>query len=277
MRRLTAAAALLLITGPAPAPAGFSVAPARLAIVTGQCNGGDLQVKVRNPHRKPIYARVVLKGGEGLHLPRRLIETWLPPGYSRTVPVTVSAVTAGDYTVRVTSGADRLSIPVTVTAPVPSQDLVRTASRVTASSARAGLLACGAVDGDADPARWRKGTGWADATGREWPDWLAVAWDEPQRIAAVDLVTVDSAEFPVGGFGLRDWDVQVRAGDGWETVTRVRGNTRATVRSTFAPRRTTEMRIMTYAANGTNDWSRIVEIRVHPEVPDELPAADSPR
>jgi hypothetical protein len=274
-----AVAVLFAATLEAP-DAVVTVTPEKLSIATGQCNGEDLSVRLTNPGDEPVFADARLSADDALHLPRRLISTWLPPGYTRTVPVTVSAAAgtpAGTYTVRVKNGGERLDVPVTVAPPVPSENLARSASRVTASSARAGLLACGAVDGDADPARWWKGTGWADATGKQWPDWYRITWETPQRIGRVELTTVDSAEFPVDRFGLRDWDVQVATNDGWETVARVRGNRAATVTSRFAERRSTEVRVLTYAANGTNDWSRVVELSVYQEEPHDLPAADLSR
>ncbi|MEU8616174.1 hypothetical protein AB0C29_50160, partial [Actinoplanes sp. NPDC048791] len=97
------AAALLAVVatavcGPAPATAGpprtgvrLSVGPETLPITTGQCNGGQLLVRLTNSGRTPVYADAVITAPEALHLPRRLISTWLPAGYTRTVPVAVSA------------------------------------------------------------------------------------------------------------------------------------------------------------------------------------------
>jgi hypothetical protein len=251
-------------TGPAPR-ARLTVEPGALPITTGQCNGGRLQVKLTNPGPEPIYATARLGASDLLHLPRRLISTWLPPGYTRTVPVTVSAATGtapATYLVRVISKDQRIEVPVTVTPPAPSPDLTRSVSRVNASSYRAGLLPCGALDGDADPAHWWKGTGWADGTGKEWPDRLRLKWATPQTVSSVRVTTTDSAEFPAAQFGLRDWDIQVAGPDGWQTVAAVRGNAAAAVTSTFPPRRTTQLRIVTHAANGNNDWSRIAELQV---------------
>jgi hypothetical protein len=252
--------AVVLLLAPPPVAVGAS--PGKLRITTGQCHGADLTVTLANRSARGTYASVRVTADPALHVPRRLIETWLPPGYTRTVPVTVSApagTAPGKYTV--TAGDE--AVPVVVASAVPSKNLARNASAVTASSARAGLLACGAADGDADPARWWKGTGWADATGKVWPDWYHLAWPAPQRIARVELVTTDSAEFPAARFGLRDWDVQVATAAGWVTAAEVRGNTKARVTSTFAPRTASGLRILTHAANGADDWSRITEVSVY--------------
>jgi hypothetical protein len=250
---------------PPAAESSLTVEPDTVAIATGQCNAGQLLVRLTNRGPVPVYADAVLSASDALHLPRRLISTWLPVGYTRTVPVTVSAPSgtpAGTYAVRVTSGEQQADVPVTVSRPRPSPDLTRSAARVSASSSRAGYLVCGALDGDADPAHWGHGTGWADATGRQWPDWYQLSWDTPQQLSRVDIATVDSAEFPTERYGLRDWDVQLATADGWRTVVKVRGNTAATFSSTFPTQRTDTLRIVTYAANGANDQSRIVELTV---------------
>ncbi|GAA3933240.1 hypothetical protein [Actinoplanes auranticolor] len=270
------AAALLVIAatalcGPAPATAGPSRSGVRLSVdratlpITGQCNGGELRVRLTNRGPAPVYADAVLTAPAALHLPRRLISTWLPAGYTRTVPVAVSApagTPTGTYTVSVTSGEHRVAVPVVVSPARPSADLARSAVRVSASSSRTGFPVCGAVDGDADPAHWGHGTGWADGTGRQWPDWYELTWSGPRQPARVTLTTVGSAQFPTARYGLRDWDVQLATAAGWRTVAAVRGNTAVTVTSTFPRQRTGALRIVTHAANGLNDQSRIVELSV---------------
>jgi hypothetical protein len=275
--RAQRAAALLVIVatavgGPAPATAGpprtgvrLSVDRATLPITTGQCNGGQLLVRLTNRGPAPVYADAVLTAPEHLHLPRRLISTWLPAGYTRTVPVAVSAPTGtptGTYAVQVTSGEQRVAVPVVVSPARPSANLARTAARVAASSSRTGFPVCGAVDGDADPAHWGDGTGWADGTGRQWPDWYELTWSSLQQPTRVTVTTVDSAPYPTARYGLRDWDVQLATAAGWRTVAEVRGTTAATVTSTFPAQRTGALRIVTHAANGLNDQSRIVELTV---------------
>ena len=272
--RLAALLAIVAVTmgGAAPAAAAppatgvqLTVDPQTLPIATGQCNGGRLLVRLTNRGPAPVYADAVLTASEALHLPRRLISTWLPAGYTRTVAVPVVAATgtaAGAYAVSVTSGEQRVDVPVAVSPPLPSPNLARSAARVSASSSRAGFLVCGAVDGDADPAHWGYGTGWADGTGRQWPDWYQLTWATPQRLSRVDIATVNSAEFPTARYGLRDWDVQLATAGGWRTVAEVRGNTAATVSSTFPAQHTDALRIVTYGANSANDQSRIVELTV---------------
>ncbi|GIF16083.1 hypothetical protein [Actinoplanes teichomyceticus] len=228
---------------------GLAADPATLAITSGPCNGRAVTVRMTNDGPAPVYADAVLAASPGLHLPRRLISTWLPPGYTRSVPVMVSAAVgtrAGVYHVRVSGGGRRIDVPVTVTAPAPDAALVRLAARVTASSARASGGVCAAIDGD-------PGTMWNDATGRRWPDRWQLAWDRPHRVGLVRVVTTARG-------GLRDWDVQVAVPAGWETVAAVRGNTAVEVTSTFAARRATAVRIVTLAGNGAGDQSRLAEV-----------------
>ncbi|KUL31915.1 discoidin domain-containing protein [Actinoplanes awajinensis] len=229
-----------------------SVDPGALAITTGQCNGSDLVVRMTNDGPEPIYADAFLEAPAALHLPRKMISSWLPPGYTRSVPVAVRAATgtpAGVYHVRV-SGKD---VPVTVREPEPSADLMRLASRVSASSARAGSGACAAIDGD--PA-----TMWNDGTGKRWPDWWQMSWDRAQVVGKVEVVTTAS-------WGLRDWDVQVDAGAGWSTVASVRGNVAVRNLSIFPSLRVKSVRIVTLAGNTVNDQSRLVEVIVSAPYP----------
>jgi hypothetical protein len=234
-------------------------------ITAGQCNGARLTVRLTNQGSTPTHADATLTAPDALHLQRGTISTYLPAGYTRTVVLTVSSppgTAPGTYRVRVTAGTSHLEIPVTVAPTVasPTGNLARSATRVTASSSRAGYPLCGAVDGDADSEHWGLTTGWNDVTGRQWPDWYQLHWDTHQRISQVRLHTLDSAASPAARFGLRDWDVQVTTATGWVTVAQVRGNTTGTVTSAFAALDTMDLRIVTYAANGANDYSRIVEV-----------------
>ncbi|WIM99239.1 discoidin domain-containing protein [Actinoplanes oblitus] len=250
-------AAALLVLGLAGSPVAAGPPPARpltvtpgaLSIMTGQCNGRDLVVGLVNTTRKPIYADAALEADPALHLPRRLISSWLPPGYTRSVPVAVRAAPGagtGTHHVRVSGGGTSIDVPVRVSAPPPGADLMRLAARVSASSARATGPACAAIDGKTE-------TIWNDATGKRWPDWWQLDWDASHRVSRVEVVT--TAEW-----GLRDWDVQVAVPNGWATVRSVRGNTAVRNVAIFAARRTKSVRIVTLAGNAVNDQSRLAEV-----------------
>ncbi|GLW28520.1 hypothetical protein [Actinoplanes regularis] len=235
--------------GPVVAHDGLIVDPDALRITTGQCNGDELTVRLTNTGRKAIYADASLSAPAELHLPRTLISTWLPPRYTSSVPVPVRATDGarpGTYHVRVSSRGRTADVPVTVTDPPASADLVRSAARVTVSSARADAAACNAIDGN--PVSM-----WIDATGKRWPDWWRVDWAAARRVSRVAVTTTAQ-------WGLRDWDVQVAEGQQWVTVASVRDNTAVEHVSQFAERRTGSVRIVTRAGNQVNDVSRLVEV-----------------
>jgi hypothetical protein len=270
MSRFAAILAAAAMAVPVPAPPVnaliLTVRPGSLPIATGQCNGGRLLVGLTNGSGRAIYANAVITAAGALHLQRTLISTWLPAGHTSTVPVSISAATgtpAGTYRVQLTGGPQPLTVPVTVSPPAPTPNLARLASQVDASSIRAEYPVCGALDGDANPADWGHGTGWADGTGRQWPDTYQLTWPTPQAVSRVDLTTVNSAQYPTSKYGLRDWDIQIGTVGGWQTVAEVRGNVTATVSSGFPAQLTDKLRIVTYAANGLNDQSRIVELAVY--------------
>ncbi|AEV83726.1 coagulation factor 5/8 type domain-containing protein [Actinoplanes sp. SE50] len=237
-----------LVALSATPPVSITVAPATLPITIGQCNGGTITVKLTNHGKTPIYADASLSADPALHLPRSLITTWLPAGYTSSVPVAVRATRAGDFRVRVTAGPSRVEVPIRVGTPAPGAALTRLASRVTASSARAGSPACAAIDGRAD-------TMWNDTTGKRWPDWWQLDWDTAHRVSRIAVTTTADG-------GLRDWDVQVAVPTGWQTVDSVRGNRSALKISTFTARATTAVRIVTLAGNGVNDQSRLVDVAI---------------
>ncbi|MEV6348984.1 discoidin domain-containing protein [Actinoplanes sp. NPDC051851] len=265
---LTAALLQLQLQLPVPVPFGTPIAvlPERLPVSTGQCNGDNLRLALTNDTASPVFADASITASPELHLPRSLVSTWLPAGYTRTVPLPVSVVHGtppGDYQVTVVSGTNRIRVPVTVTAPQPSPDLTRSAAFVTASSSRAGLMPCGAVDGDDDPANFGITTGWNDATGKQWPDWIRFDWDTPQQITRVSLTAANTVEFPFPRFGLRDWDIQIpAAGTAWQTVATVRDSTTPLNITTFPKVTTRSLRILTLAGNGVNDQTRVTEIAI---------------
>ncbi len=123
--------------------------------------------------------------------------------------------------------------------------------------------ACGAVDGDRDSEHWAKTTGWNDATKGNFPDWLQVTFDQPQTVGRVDLYTLDSKQYPAAKYGLKDWDVQAKVGDAWQTVAEVRNNVAGLKSSTFTPVTATAVRILALASNEGPTYSRVVELEVY--------------
>ncbi|GAB3945499.1 hypothetical protein GCM10027614_37400 [Micromonospora vulcania] len=212
-----------------------------------------------------MYADAFLEVSAPLQLSRNLVSSYLPAGYTLKVPITVTAprdTPPGRYAVTVRSGERRLSVPVEVVpGPVDTTGNLARYVPVTASSENLPLYpACGAVDGDRDSNHWATTTGWNDANKGSFPDWLQVTFDRPETVGRVDLYTLDSTKYPAARYGLRDWDVQVRVGESWQTVAQVRGNVAGLVSSTFTPVTATAFRILTLASNETAGYSRVVEL-----------------
>jgi hypothetical protein len=120
-----------------------------------------------------------------------------------------------------------------------------------------GFAPCNAIDGNRDPAGW-PGTGWNDNTVAQYPDWLEVRWAQPRTVGRAYLTTLPSG-------GIRDYDVQAAAGEGWQTVAQVRGNTAAAVESTFEPVQTSAVRVLVNASNviPVGNHARIVELELY--------------
>ncbi|HVX46207.1 MAG TPA: hypothetical protein VHC49_20110 [Mycobacteriales bacterium] len=242
--------------------------PATLSIATGQCAGASFTVTMTNNAKQAVYADATLSAPKALSLQRNLISTYLPAGYTRKIDVPLTSplgTEPGTYPVTITSSGSTATLPVTVatTTPDPNGNLARSTSAIKVSSVHAGYPACGAVDGDADSDHWATSTGWNDGTSGVWPDWFELDWASPQTVGRVVLDTLNSAKYPAAKYGLKDWDIQVRDGDSWRTVTSVRGNTAGHVTTTFTPVSTTALRVNLLVGNGADDYSRIVELAAY--------------
>jgi hypothetical protein len=253
----------------APHQPGVKVAiatdPGTLAIATGQCAGSQFTAQLTNTGKKPVYADATLAAPGELSIQRSMISTYLPAGYTRNVVIPVSAALGtkpGTYPVTIKTSNSTATLPVTVSTstPDPSGNLARSASKISASSSHAGYPVCGAVDGDTNSDHWATTTGWNDGTSGAWPDWFELDWSNAQTIGRVDMFTLNSTKYPAAKYGLKDYDVQVLAGDQWTTVAAVRGNSAGEINTTFTPVQTTGLRVLTQAGNGADDYSRIVEL-----------------
>ncbi|MEV4755677.1 discoidin domain-containing protein [Micromonospora sp. NPDC049559] len=232
------------------------------------CANQGFELRFGNTGRTEVYADAFLEAPAPLQLSRYLVSSYLPAGYTLKVKISVSAPRStppGRYTITAHAGSQRLALPVEV-APAPVETTGNLARYVPVSASSENLPtypACGAVDGDRDSTHWASTTGWNDATKGSFPDWLQVTFDQPQVVGRVDLYTLDSAKYPAARYGLRDWDVQVRVGTGWQTVAEVRGNLLGLVSSTFTPVTTGAVRIVTLASNEGVTYSRVVEFEVY--------------
>lgn len=184
----------------------------------------------------------------------------IPAGGSVNVPVTVRRTgdaESGTLRLRI-PGADDLggaTIPIKVTT-----DLAR-AAWLTASSTHSGSDPAWAGDGGTDSSVWLNGVGgWNDDTSKAFPDTLTATWARPVTLGRVRVFTLDSARYAASRYGLRDFEIQARTGDGWKTVATVSGNTSGTVDRTFPAVTTTALRLH---ITDTNDhgYSRVLELQ----------------
>ena len=98
-----------------------------------------------------------------------------------------------------------------------------------------------------------------DGTAGAFPDTLTSTWQDPVRLSRVRVHTLNSATYPAGRYGLREYDVQVSVDGSWRTVATVRGNLAGTVESTFAAVDATALRVVVQNSNDASS-SRIVEL-----------------
>lgn len=160
-------------------------------------------------------------------------------------------------------------MPVRVVAEPPKGpgDNLLPGEQVSTASTTGGFSACSAVDGITDSTLW-PAQGWSNGTRGSFPDPFDVAMVAPAPIDQVVLSTLDNAAFPASRYAVSDWDVQVRSvssggsGGTWSTVASVRGDTAATVTTSFAPVVAEAIRIVALGSNN-NDYSRIVELAAY--------------
>ncbi|MFI6516396.1 discoidin domain-containing protein [Spirillospora sp. NPDC050679] len=230
-----------------------------------RCRNGWLTVGLRNGGARPVYGDLTAEAGP-LKVSRPVLSTYLPASYEARTQLRITAPPAtrpGTYTLRLRSGGQRLAVPVTVAAPGPGKDNLACGRPVTASSSDPSgrYPAASVTDGNLNGEEFGVGNGWNDGTASRWPDTVDVALAAARPVGRVVLHTLDSDRYDVARYGLRDWDVQVRADGVWTTVARSRANASARVEHTFAPVAADAVRVV---ALGSNDgrFARIIELEV---------------
>ncbi|RIQ35764.1 discoidin domain-containing protein [Jiangella rhizosphaerae] len=272
-----AATVLGLLTAVASTAARPDDDPVRLAatpeggvrVVGLPCLPSSFQLGMTNAGTADLYADVELAAGGPVVLDRRLVSSWLPawdPDHTVTARIGVTVpldAEPGSYEVRATTDGAEVTVPVEVLPQPPKGDGANLAlgEQAVASSTHANFDVCGAVDGNTDSEQWDTLTGWNDGTSGVFPDTYDVTLAAPASISRVETWTLDSTRYPAARYGLRDFDVQVRAGGAWQTVDEVRGNTAGRVTSTFAPVTADAVRIVGLASNN-RDYSRLIEVEV---------------
>ncbi|MFG1704286.1 discoidin domain-containing protein [Nonomuraea sp. M3C6] len=226
-----------------------------------------IDIGMRSDAKKAAYATMNVEIDQPLSASRSMLSSYLPPGYELGAKLLVAVppdAKEGEYGLRLRTSAQTLSVPVEVV-PVDRLDNggnLALRRPVTASSqhTNANYPPCSIADGDRSSNGWAGGNGWNDATGRAWPDTVAIALGSPRQVSRVDLYTLDTERYPAATFGLRDWDVQAQVSGQWQTVAQVRGNTAGNARSDFTPVTADAVRIVALASNGANDYTRIIEV-----------------
>lgn len=271
------ATVLGLLTAVASTATRPDVDPVRLAatpeggvqVVGLPCLPSSFQVGMTNVGSADLYADVELAAGGPVVLDRRLVSSWLPawdPDHTVTTRVGVTVprdAEPGTYEVRATTDGAEVTVPVEVLPQPPKGDGDNLAlgEQAVASSTHANFDVCGAVDGNTNSEQWDTLTGWNDGTSGVFPDTYDVVLAAPAQVSRIETWTLDSTRYPAARYGLRDFDVQVRVGDAWQTVHAVRGNVAGRVTSTFAPVAADAVRIVGLASNN-RDYSRLVEVQV---------------
>ncbi|MGH3658448.1 MAG: hypothetical protein ACRDUA_17475, partial [Micromonosporaceae bacterium] len=136
------------------------------------------------------------------------------------------------------------------------------AAQLSASSTHAPSSVANLNDGNTNSEQWGGGGagGWNDGTPGVFPDSVTAAWPHPVPLGRVTVHTLDAQAFPASVYGVRDYDVEIRAAGGeWHTVAEVRGNTTGVVESSFDPTDTDALRIVVHDSND-HAYSRLVEI-----------------
>jgi hypothetical protein len=250
-----------------PSPVTVSTQPA-VEVLAAPCGSRPMDITIGNTSAAGVYADVFIVPSAPVRTSHDLISTYVPPRESVVVRTQVSApadALGGTYSVVARSGtsgaSDSTAVTVVERPGGPDRNLAF-GGPVSASSTHGNFTVCGAADGNRSSDDWSTSTGWNDGTSRVFPDWYAATFAQPESVSRVVVYTLGSSRYPAAQFGLRDWDVQVLEGSTWRTVASVRGNTAATVTSTFDPVVTTSVRILATASNDAN-YSRIVELEIY--------------
>jgi hypothetical protein len=195
----------------------------------------------------------------------------VPEGYTATTATSVTVPADGDAELHVTvtrSTAELREVDLhlavgDVTSQVtlePSDNWMRIAA-MSASSTHSPSAPTYLNDGRTDPADWGGGgaNGWNDDTPGQWPDTITASWGHPIGLSRIVVHTLDSTIYPAAAWGVRDYDIEVRATGTWQTVTQVRDNVVGVIESTFATVQTDAVRIVVHDSND-HTYSRLVEV-----------------
>jgi F5/8 type C domain len=101
---------------------------------------------------------------------------------------------------------------------------------------------------------------WSSREGDKQP-WLKLEWTEPVPIGRVVIHHGSEREGP--GHAVRDFDILVNGGLGWQTVAQVRNNSEAITSHAFAPRAASALKLQVLKGDDAYGCAWIYEIEVH--------------
>lgn len=113
---------------------------------------------------------------------------------------------------------------------------------------------------------------WRSDPSEPLPQWLALAWDSPQEVSQVQITFEGQLLREYHAYPpfyrdpqtVSDYEVQVRARGGWQTVVEARGNTATRVVHTLrTPVRTDALRLLVQGTNGDRS-AGVFEVRCYP-------------
>lgn len=244
----------------------LSATPQPVEVVPLPCfPAGKLTLGMTNTGRKATIADMRISGSPELTLSRHQFSSYLPVDQLVKAPLEVSVprgTAPATHSIDLSVGEDHLSVPVQIlpTPPKRPGDNLLLGEQAVASSTNGNMRLCGGVDGNADSEQWGA-SGWHDATKGVFPDTYGVDFIAPTTVGRVVLQTLDSTRYPAAVMGIRDFDVQVRTGTAWTTVSEVRGNVDGKVTVTFEPRAVDAVQLVIHDSND-HGYSRIVELEV---------------
>ncbi len=130
----------------------------------------------------------------------------------------------------------------------------------TSSELLPGFPAASVLTDDTSGRNWEHRGGWNDATPGVFPDWLEVDLGRPREVLRIVVATHPQAH----RFGIREFDIACREGDGWRTLVTEHSNYRAVNEYEVGPLRTDAVRVTVHASHdaGPSAYSRVVAVRV---------------
>lgn len=117
------------------------------------------------------------------------------------------------------------------------------------------------IDGRTSSDDWGQGGGWSG----EIPGWVEIMLARTTTINKINLYTVSSIDFPAATYGIKDFTLEYKdliTGE-WVALKSFTGNTQGFISEEFTPVVTNAVRVKVNAANGDNDYARLVEVEVY--------------